>query len=142
MHACMLSHFSRVQLCATPWTAAHQTPPSTGFSRQEHWSGSPFPSPVPRAVGQQSPGTITIGPVRLELCNEKTLQRETRTPPWKTAPTHYNWRKPMRKNKDPAQTKKKFFCLKVSFPRMTKSGTKKEKQEGHCEKRYRQLVMG
>ena len=42
----MLSHFSRVRLCATLWTAAHQAPPSTGFSRQEHWSGLPFLSPV------------------------------------------------------------------------------------------------
>ena len=42
----MLSHFSRVRLCATPWTAAHQAPPSLGFSRQEHWSGLPFPSPM------------------------------------------------------------------------------------------------
>ena len=38
MHACMLSHFSHVQLCATPWTAAHQAPLSTGFFRQEYWS--------------------------------------------------------------------------------------------------------
>ena len=45
MHACMLSRFSRVQLCATSWTAAHQAPPSMGFSRQEYWSGLPFPSP-------------------------------------------------------------------------------------------------
>ena len=42
----LLSRFSRVRLCATPWTAAHQAPPSQGFSRQEHWSGLPFPSPV------------------------------------------------------------------------------------------------
>ena len=42
----LLSHFSRVRLCATPWTAAHQAPPSLGFSRQEHWSGLPFPSPM------------------------------------------------------------------------------------------------
>ena len=35
----LLSHFSRVQLCATPETAAHEAPPSLGFSRQEHWSG-------------------------------------------------------------------------------------------------------
>ena len=35
----LLSRFSRVQLCATPLTAAHQAPPSLGFSRQEHWSG-------------------------------------------------------------------------------------------------------
>ena len=36
---------SRVQLLATPWTAAHQAPPSMGFSRQEYWSGVPLPSP-------------------------------------------------------------------------------------------------
>ena len=42
----LLSHFSRVWLCATPETAAHQAPPSLAFSRQEHWSGLPFPSPM------------------------------------------------------------------------------------------------
>ena len=44
--AVLLGHFSRVRLCVTPETAAHQAPPSLGFSRQEHWSGLPFPSPV------------------------------------------------------------------------------------------------
>ena len=41
-----LSRFSRVPLCATPEMAAHQASPSLGFSRQEHWSGLPFPSPM------------------------------------------------------------------------------------------------
>ena len=36
---------SCVQLLATPWTTAHQAPPSMGFSRQEYWNGLPFPSP-------------------------------------------------------------------------------------------------
>ena len=36
---------SRIRLLATPWTAAYQAPPSTGFSRQEYWSGVPSPSP-------------------------------------------------------------------------------------------------
>ena len=36
---------SRVQLFVTPWTVAHQDPLSMGFSRQEYWSGLPFPSP-------------------------------------------------------------------------------------------------
>ena len=36
---------SRVRLLATPWTVAHQAPPSMGFSRQEYWSGVPLPSP-------------------------------------------------------------------------------------------------
>ena len=35
---------SRVQLLATPWTAAYQAPPHMGFSRQEYWSGVPLPS--------------------------------------------------------------------------------------------------
>ena len=43
----LLSCFSHVRLCATPKTAAHQALPSLGFSRQEHWSGLPFPSPMP-----------------------------------------------------------------------------------------------
>ena len=42
----LLSRFSRVQPCATPQTAAHQASLSLGFSRQEHWSGLPFPTPM------------------------------------------------------------------------------------------------
>ena len=44
MHVCvcMCESLSRVQLLATPWTAAHQAPPPMGFSRQEYWSGLPF----------------------------------------------------------------------------------------------------
>ena len=54
----LLSHFSHVQLCVTPETAAHQAPLSLGFSRQEHWSGLPFPSPMhgsEREVAQSCP---------------------------------------------------------------------------------------
>ena len=46
-----MKSLSRVRLWATPWTAAYQAPPSTGFSRQEYWSGVPSPSP------SYSPGT-------------------------------------------------------------------------------------
>ena len=53
----LLSRFSRVQLCATPQTAAHQAPPSLGFSRQEHWSGLPFPSPTRESEVAQYSGT-------------------------------------------------------------------------------------
>ena len=42
----LLSRFSCVRLCATPQTEAYQALPSLGFSRQEHWSGLPFPSPM------------------------------------------------------------------------------------------------
>ena len=41
-----VNSLSCVQLLATPWTAAHQAPPSIGFFRQEHWSGLPLSSPI------------------------------------------------------------------------------------------------
>ena len=44
-HGVHAQSLSRVQLFETPWTVAQQTPLSMGFSRQEYWSGSPFPSP-------------------------------------------------------------------------------------------------
>ena len=40
-----MKSLNRVRLFATPWTVAYQAPPSMGFSRQECWSGLPFPSP-------------------------------------------------------------------------------------------------
>ena len=45
----LLSRASHVRLCATTETEAHQIPPSLGFSRQEHWSGLPFSSPMPES---------------------------------------------------------------------------------------------
>ena len=44
-HAYVLSHLSCVQLFATPWTVISQAPLSMGFSRQEYWSGMPYPPP-------------------------------------------------------------------------------------------------
>ena len=44
-HESEVKSLSRVRLFAIPWTVAHQAPPSTEFSRQEYWSGLPFPSP-------------------------------------------------------------------------------------------------
>ena len=54
----VLSCFSRVQLCETPWTMAHQTLLSMGFSRQEHWSGLPFPSPGIFPTQGSNPGLL------------------------------------------------------------------------------------
>ena len=42
---CVLNCISRVRLCATMWAVACQAPLSTGFCRQEYWSGLPFPPP-------------------------------------------------------------------------------------------------
>ena len=44
-HKVKVKSLSRVRLFETPWTVAHQAPPSMEFSRQEYWSGWPFPSP-------------------------------------------------------------------------------------------------
>ena len=56
----LLSHFSRVRLCATAQTAAHQAPPSLGFSRQEHWSGLPFPSPMHESESEVAQSCLTL----------------------------------------------------------------------------------
>ena len=45
MIVCVLSCFSHIQLFAIPWAVAHQASLSMEFSRQENWSGSPFPPP-------------------------------------------------------------------------------------------------
>ena len=51
---------SRVRLVATPWTVAYQAPPSVGFSRQEYWSGLPFPSPGDLPNPGIEPGSPTL----------------------------------------------------------------------------------
>ena len=50
----LLSHFSCVWLCATPWTAAYQAPLSMGFAREEYWSGLPLPSPMHEKMKSES----------------------------------------------------------------------------------------
>ena len=51
---------SRVQLSATPEQAAHQATPSLGFSRQEHWSGLPFPSPMHESESEVAQSCPTL----------------------------------------------------------------------------------
>ena len=51
---------SRVQLLATPWAAAHQAPPSLGFSRQEYWSGVPLPSSLDALCAFKNVSTYQI----------------------------------------------------------------------------------
>ena len=55
-----LNCFSRVRLRATLQTAAHQAPPSLGFSRQEHWSGLPFPSPMQESESEVAQSCPTL----------------------------------------------------------------------------------
>ena len=54
-----VSLLSRVQLFATPWIVAYEAPPSMGFSRQEYWSGLPFPSPGDLPIEPGSPALQT-----------------------------------------------------------------------------------
>ena len=77
----LLSRFSRVRLCATPKTAAHQAPLSLGFSRQEHWSALPFPSPMHESEKwkwSRSVMSDSLGPHGLQstrfLCPRSTVQ--------------------------------------------------------------------
>ena len=51
---------SRVRLFATPWTVAYKAPPSVRFSRQEYWSGVPFPSPGDLPDPGIEPGSPTF----------------------------------------------------------------------------------
>ena len=63
MYMCVcVTHFSCVQLFATPWTIACQAPLSTEFSRQEYWSGLPFPPPG----DLPDPGTEPRSPILQE----------------------------------------------------------------------------
>ena len=62
METQVVKSLSRVRLFVTPWTVAHQAPPSMEFSRQEYWSGLPFPSPgdLPNpGIEPSSPAGIT-----------------------------------------------------------------------------------
>ena len=78
---------SRVRLLATPWTAAHQAPPSMGFSRQEYWNGVPLPSPtftidVIKGWSQKRAGTVG-GELPFAISKEaglKNLLDSTRPP--------------------------------------------------------------
>ena len=56
-----MKSLSRVRLLATPWTAAHQAPPSMGFSRQEYLNGMPLPSPLTVAVMSNSAADTVTG---------------------------------------------------------------------------------
>ena len=56
--------FSRVRPSSTPWTSAFQAPPSMGFSRQEHWSGLPFPSPMHESENWKWSRSVVSDPQR------------------------------------------------------------------------------
>ena len=94
----LVKSLSRVWLFATPWTVAHQAPPSMGFSRQEYWSGLPFLSPgdlpnpgiEPRsptlqvdALTSEPPGRLCVGLLQWwRICLKCRKHRRCRFDPW------------------------------------------------------------
>ena len=73
MCACVLSHFSRVQLFETLWTVAHQALLSLGFFRQEYWSALPCPPPedLPNpGIKPASPATPALQADSLPLSHQ------------------------------------------------------------------------
>ena len=91
-----MKSLSRVRLFTTPWTVAHQAPPSTGVSRQEHWSGLPFPSPgdlpdpgiKPRsptfwadALTSEPPGKPVLKNLNYIVCKMKEMILPFHSPP-------------------------------------------------------------
>ena len=77
---------SRVRLSATPWTAAYQAPQSMAFSRQEYWSGLPFPSPgdLPNPVIEPGSPALQADALRSELPRNYSINNET-LQKWKAA---------------------------------------------------------
>ena len=63
---------SRVRLLATPWTVAYQAPPSMGFSRQEYWSGLPFPSLKVKEESEKVGLKLNIQKTKIMACDPIT----------------------------------------------------------------------
>ena len=68
---------------ATPWTAAHQAPPSTGFSRQEYWSGVPLPSPLTMLTVYLFFQKIFIKKTVIDSSSEKAMAPHSSILAWK-----------------------------------------------------------
>ena len=66
---------SRVQLFATPWTVAHQAPPSMGFSGREYWSELPFPSPEDLPDPEIEPRSPSLQADVLTLSHQKLFHK-------------------------------------------------------------------
>ena len=88
-----MKSLSLVRLLATPWTAAHQAPPSMGFSRQEYWSGVPLPSPLivtteillcaRHSISLQTSTHLIFICEVASICTEKAIAPHSSTLAWK-----------------------------------------------------------
>ena len=94
---------SRVPLFETPWTAAYQAPPSMGFSRQEHWSGVPLPSPLSATKHSTYHLHLAIGTITQNTMARSLAKTEKRECQNSVKPVllnvNLNWMSP---NKGPA----------------------------------------
>ena len=72
-HECVWSHFRHVWLCVILWTISHQVPLSVGFSRQEHWSGLPFPAPGDLPTQGSNPGLLCCRKILYCLSHQGSL---------------------------------------------------------------------
>ena len=78
-----MKSLSRVRLLATPWTAAHQAPPSMGFARQEYWSGVPLPPPWTVNWPLNCPQSfLCVAGVKLCLLGSQLSCYSKETPEW------------------------------------------------------------
>ena len=87
---------SRVRLFMTPWTTAHQAPPSMGFSRQEYWSGVPLPSPSEAGefslkFRDRAEKSLTSFTGNRVLSRRWLIRRRTWTERRKRQKAHCNW---------------------------------------------------
>ena len=86
---CACYSLNHAQLFATPWTVAHQSPLSMGFSRQEYWSGLPFPPPgdlanpriEPKSPALQADSFLSEPPGKLSFCLLRPKWAGARTRP-------------------------------------------------------------
>ena len=85
-----VNSLSHVRLFATPWTVAYQAPPSIGFSRQEYWSGLPFPSPgdlpdpgiEPRSPTFQADALTSEPPGKFQVKGSEIVVQSSRWSHW------------------------------------------------------------
>ena len=119
---------SRVRLFAAPWTVAHQAPPSMGFSRQEYWSGLPFPSPGESSQSRDQTRVSRIAGRRFNLWATREAQKRG-SGKWKETEnkaSEFHWNVDRKGNCNRTTTKKKtshVILLKYRFQKLYLSTT-------------------
>ena len=114
-----MKSLSRVRLSTTPWAAAHQAPPSMGFSRQEYWSGVPLPSPVwVTASAYSSRDLVSRVHARLPRAKERFLRFKDPRPTARVGVCPSDFGRFSQRGKDPLRTEKLVCARAVRPPTM------------------------